>query len=60
MTPCERCELCIGKPTIPADCTPYDGGMPPDAGTPYNCPAGYMACGQYGIVPRACPREPAA
>ena len=33
---------------------PYDGGVP-DAGTPYNCPAGYMACGQYGIDPALCP-----
>ena len=24
--PCERCEICIGKPTIPADCAPPDGG----------------------------------
>jgi hypothetical protein len=54
MVPCERCEVCIGKPTIPADCNTYDGGVP-DGGTPYTCPAGYMACGQYGIDPALCP-----
>ena len=27
--PCEHCEICIGKPTLPADCTPPT----PDAGT---------------------------
>ena len=54
MVPCGRCEVCVGKPTIPADCYPYDGGVP-DGGTPYTCPAGYMACGQYGIDPALCP-----
>jgi hypothetical protein len=28
---CERCELCIGKTTVPADCG-RDGGAPPDGG----------------------------
>jgi hypothetical protein len=23
---CERCEICLGKPTIPADCFPGTGG----------------------------------
>jgi len=34
--PCEHCEICIGKPTVPADCngTPTDGGTPADGGTP--------------------------
>jgi hypothetical protein len=48
MVPCGRCEICIGKPTIPADCMP-------DGGTPYTCPTGYMACGTYGIDPTQCP-----
>jgi hypothetical protein len=25
--PCERCEICVGKPTVPADCA-ADGGTP--------------------------------
>jgi hypothetical protein len=29
--PCDRCELCIGKPSVPADCAPAGGS---DAGTP--------------------------
>ena len=37
IVPCERCEVCIGKPTIPADCNPYDGGVP-DGGTPLQLP----------------------
>ena len=54
MVPCERCEVCVGKPTIPADCTTYDGGVP-DGGTPYTCLSGYQACGMYGIDPALCP-----
>jgi hypothetical protein len=54
MVPCGRCEVCVGKPTIPADCNTYDGGVP-DGGTPYTCPVGYMACGQYGVDPSLCP-----
>jgi hypothetical protein len=37
MKPCGRCELCVGKTTVPADCgaTTTDAGTttPPDAGT---------------------------
>jgi hypothetical protein len=34
MNTCDRCELCVGKDTVPADCHPpgYDGGTPPDGG----------------------------
>jgi hypothetical protein len=49
LNPCERCELCIGKPTLPADCAT------PDAGAPYDCPATGIACGAYGIAPACCP-----
>ena len=51
---CERCEICLGKPEIPADCfgTP-DAGVPdsgtPDAGPPgERCPTGVTACGLPG------------
>jgi len=49
LNPCERCEVCIGKPTLPADC--LNG-----AGPPYTCPGGAPACGAYGSIPPAqCP-----
>jgi hypothetical protein len=50
MTPCGHCDYCIGKDTLPADCTT-------DGGTPYNCPEGYTACGQYGVDPSMCPTD---
>jgi hypothetical protein len=51
MTPCGHCDYCIGKDTLPADCTA-------DGGTPYTCPTGYIACGgQYGIDPTMCPTD---
>ena len=58
MTPCGHCDYCIGKDTLPADCTP-DGGVDAgkDGGTPYNCPTGYTACGQYGVDPSMCPPD---
>ncbi len=49
LNPCERCELCVGKPTLPDDCATSDGGAP------YACPAGAIACGTHGIAPRCCP-----
>ena len=48
MVPCGTCEICVGKTTLPPECTP-------DGGTPYTCPGGTMACGQYGIDPALCP-----
>ena len=45
--PCEHCEICIGKPTLPADCTTST----PDAGTdgppppPNNCGSDFVPCG---------------
>ena len=49
LNPCERCEVCIGKPTLPDNCTTSDGGAP------YACPPGAIACGTHGIAPRCCP-----
>jgi hypothetical protein len=50
---CEHCEICIGKPTLPADCKPAgtDAGSTPP---PPVCP-GTQACGPGGIDPAACP-----
>lgn len=46
---CERCELCLGKDTIPEDClTEPDGGV----GEP-RCPADKQACGLEGDDPSA-------
>ncbi len=49
---CEHCEICIGKPTLPADCGPVvvDAGTPPPV-----CPGTAQACGPGGIAPTACP-----
>jgi len=56
--PCDRCELCIGKTTLPADCTPggTDGGAP-DGGTPVpDCGSDFVACGPgTGRDPSQCP-----
>jgi hypothetical protein len=50
---CGRCEICLGKPTIPADCFPGTGGSGgmggaggSDGGT--RCPVGKQACGLMG------------
>lgn len=59
MNTCERCELCLGKETLPADCSPQppDGGSAGAAGTAGTggtggtgtcaqiCPAGAQKCG---------------
>ena len=54
---CERCEVCIGRPTPPADCfvSGADGGSaPPDGGSnPGQCAAGVQPCGLPGQSP--CP-----
>ena len=57
---CERCEICIGKPTIPADCRP-DGGTPTDGGTdvppPPDCGSDFQACGPGTNIPAdQCPQ----
>jgi len=51
MTVCGHCDYCIGKDTLPSDCTP-DAGV--DGG--YNgCLPGYPACGPGGVDPTMCP-----
>jgi len=50
MTPCGHCDYCIGKDTLPSDCTT-------DGGTPYTCPTGYTACGTDGVAPSQCPTD---
>jgi len=51
--PCEHCEICIGKPTLPADCTTST----PDAGTdgppppPNNCGSDFVPCGPGTATP---------
>ena len=42
---CERCEVCLGKPTIPSDCFPPGGGT--------RCPPEKQECGLPGDDP--CP-----
>jgi hypothetical protein len=43
--PCDHCEICIGKPTLPADCAPggTDGGT--DGPPPPTCGSDYQPCG---------------
>ncbi len=59
---CGRCQLCIGKDTVPADCFGGggDGGVVGDGGAtdgggsnPGQCPGGEQACGLPGQAP--CP-----
>jgi hypothetical protein len=57
--PCEHCEICIGKPTLPADCTTTT----PDAGTdgppppPPQCGTDYQPCGPGTSTPAdSCPQ----
>jgi hypothetical protein len=50
---CGRCELCVGRETLPPDCFPSDGGgadVPGlDGGTPeLRCPVGVTPCGLPG------------
>jgi len=63
--PCERCEICVGKTTLPADCNPNtpdggttDGGTP-DGGyvpPPPQCAGTTVSCGPGGAVAAtACP-----
>ena len=51
---CGHCEICVGKPTLPADCTP-DGGT--DGPPPPQCDSDYpIACGPGTSVPATgCP-----
>jgi hypothetical protein len=50
--PCERCEICVGKPTLPADCA-GDGGTPVQT-----CENGWKPCGPGTATPAdACPEN---
>jgi hypothetical protein len=54
--PCGRCQLCIGKDTIPADCYMSGGdmgGVDGGGGVPGQCPMGVQPCGLPGQMP--CP-----
>jgi hypothetical protein len=59
--PCGRCELCLGRDTIPADCfppPPTDAGTPMDAGMVDSGPpvdSGPIDAGQDGGVDLRCP-----
>jgi hypothetical protein len=46
LNPCDPCELCVGKDTLPPECFP-DGGTP-DGGTTEQCPPGIQPCGLAG------------
>lgn len=51
---CGKCELCIGKDTLPPECfppPPTDGGTPPPP--PEQCEAGVQPCGLPGQDPCA-------
>jgi hypothetical protein len=56
---CQRCEICLGKPTIPQDCFPGSGGsggMGGGGGSDgggMRCPVGKQECGLPGDEP--CP-----
>jgi hypothetical protein len=55
---CERCELCVGKTTLPADCAkPTDGGTTDGSAPPPTpvCPDGQVTCGPNGLDPSKCP-----
>jgi hypothetical protein len=47
MNTCDRCELCVGKTTVPEDCTTssVDGGTPPDGSPPHE--GGVATCTDY-------------
>ena len=52
---CERCEICLGKPTIPQDCFPGAGGSGGMGGSGggERCPVGKQTCGLLGDA--SCP-----
>lgn len=45
---CGRCELCVGRDTLPPDCFPPDGAVDLDAGVPGRCEVGIDPCGLPG------------
>jgi hypothetical protein len=44
VNPCERCELCVGKRSVPQDCSQDNDAASP----PRQCPAGVQPCGLKG------------
>lgn len=52
LNPCDTCELCVGKSTLPAVCAP-DGGAAGAGGSGAQCAPGVQPCGQPGQS--ACP-----
>jgi len=46
LNPCERCEICVGKPTLPSDCEA--GGEGGAGGANTQCPPDIQTCGQPG------------
>ncbi len=52
--PCDPCELCVGKTTLPPECFPGEGGA---GGAPpgKQCPEGIQACGLPSQPP--CPND---
>jgi len=45
---CGKCELCLGKDTLPPECTPPDGGTYDGGPPPARCPTNVMPCGLPG------------
>ena len=45
--PCDHCEICIGKPTLPADCTTGDAGRAAPTARPaaQQCGSDFVPCG---------------
>ena len=52
MTPCGHCDYCIGKDTLPADCTPDPTAARPTPARPATRPAGSTAS-----IRRMCPTD---
>jgi hypothetical protein len=50
--PCDHCELCIGKTTLPSDCGEGGGDAGTDSGTPIQqCGSDYVPCGPGTNIP---------
>jgi len=57
---CAHCEICIGKPTLPADCFPPDAGPLPDAWVPLIDAGGRDVVGVDLVAPRDAARPDTA
>jgi hypothetical protein len=47
--PCDTCELCIGKTTLPPECSPPDAGT--DGPPPPSCGSDFIPCGPGAATP---------